>query len=178
MDTVDTAEERLFTLASAVDFARRYYALAQAGSGDKADCDLPVTEVAAVLRSTGRIFELHRKERFFATREADVDGELGLNLALNGSVEFILVARGPDGHFGRAFTLLARQVAERDTPELTPPVRAPRPSYSDLADLQSVLAEGFGLYSDWAAAIKSSGLIHQGKGRSPKKMRKLSFPGG
>lgn len=159
MVNLGATDERLIELARAVDFARRYYARVAATRSVQPLYDISHAEIVAALQSTGRTFRFNRRERLFATREADVPGELGLNLKFNGSVEFILVARGPHGHFGQPFTLLARNLAKQRTPELIPSPPAPRPQYSDAAELRGVLAEGLELYADLAAAIRANRLL-------------------
>lgn len=155
----DTPEEVLLALAHGLDFARRYYALVAATRASEPNLDLPATEIKSALEATGRAFRFNRKERFYATREADTPGELGLNLAIDGSVEFILVARGPGGHFGPTFHGLALKLAERHAPELVPSPRYPRPAYGNPAELRRVLAEGLGLYAELMTAIRASRLL-------------------
>ena len=160
MRNLESADERLLELAHSIDFARRYYSIVNASRNDEPASELPETEILSALESTGRSFRFNRREKFFAFREPDVPGELGINLSFSyGQVEFILVARGPNGHFGPPFTLLARTVAQRHAPELVPSPRAPRPCYSDQARLRSVLAEGLRLYEDLATAIRTNGLL-------------------
>ncbi len=159
MESSEGPSERLLALARELDFARRYYAMVAATRDGEPCHDLSASVIDAALESTGRPFRFNRKERFYATREVGAPAELGLNLAFTGLVEFILVARAPAGHIGRPFHGLALDVAERDAPQLVPSPRYPRPSYRDAAELRKVLAQGFGLYTDLAAAVLASGLL-------------------
>jgi hypothetical protein len=159
MDSQEEATVRLLALAHGLDFARRYYAIVAATRDGKPCHDLPAAEVEAALASTGRAFRFNRKERFYATREADAAGELGLNLAISGSVEFILVARSPAGHIGGVFHGMALELARRHAAELTPDPPYPRPWYRDGAELRRVLASGLGLYAELADAVRGSGLL-------------------
>jgi hypothetical protein len=151
--------ERLLALARKLDFARRYYAIVAAASDGESCYSLSPSAIRAALESTGRPFRFNSKEQFFAMREEGAPAELGLNVAIDGSVEFILVARAPTGHIGPTFHRLALDVAKRDAPELVPSPRYPRPSYRDAAELREVLAQGLVLYSDLATAILVSGLL-------------------
>ncbi|HYH68988.1 MAG TPA: hypothetical protein VD866_30115 [Urbifossiella sp.] len=159
MESREAAEERLLSLAQGLDFARRYYALVATTRDGKPSADLPAADIAAALESTGRAFRFNRKERFYATREPDTPGELGLNLAIRGAVEFILVARTPAGHIGDVFHGLALELARRHAPELVPDPPYPRPWFRDRAELRRVLADGLGLYAELAAAIRTEGLL-------------------
>ena len=159
METREAAEERFLALAHGLDFARRYYAMVAATRDGRPNDGLPAAEVAAALESTGRAFQFHRRGRFYAMREAGTPGELGLNLVLKGSVEFILVARAPAGHIGDCFHVTALELARRHAPELVPDPPYPRPWYRDEAELRRVLAEGIRLYADVAAAIQANRLL-------------------
>jgi hypothetical protein len=160
MDDADTAQERLLELLHRLDFARRWYdvcAAARSGSPARA---LPAEDVAAALDSTGRAFRYNRREQFYATREVGVPGELGLNLCLkHGVAEFILVVRVPAGHIAGSFSGLMREVEQRFGPGLPPTPPYPQPWYQGPTELRRVLAEGFGLYAEVAAAIVVSGLL-------------------
>jgi hypothetical protein len=156
---LDTPEELLLALAHELDFARRYYSLVALTRESEPGAKLPEPEIESALKATGLAFRRNRKERFYATREAITPGELGLNLAINGSVEFILVARGPGGHFGPTFHGLALELAERHAPTSVPSPRYPRPAYGSAAELRCVLAGGLGLYTDLAAAIRAAGML-------------------
>jgi hypothetical protein len=162
MDSQEVAEERLLALAQAIHFASRYYAIVSSTRSGKPCFDLSGTEIAAALESTGRTFRFNRKEKFYATREPGTPGELGVNLSINGSVEFILVARAPVGHIGPTFHGLALDLAQRHAPELVPNSPYPQPWYRDAAELKRVLAEGFELYADLASAIIASRLLNTG----------------
>jgi hypothetical protein len=155
----ETPTEVLLGLGHALNFARRYYALVAATRASEPNAGLPPAQIASELEATGRAFRFNRKKRFYATREVNTPGELGLNLAINGSVEFILVACGPGGHFGPTFHGLAFDLAERHAPELIPSPHYPRPAYASIAELRQVLTGGLGLYTELAAAIQSSGLL-------------------
>jgi hypothetical protein len=155
----DTPEELLLALAHGVDFARRYYSLVASTRASEPGVDLSDSEIESALKATGRTFRRNRKESFYALREVNAPGELGLNLAIDGSVEFILVARGSSGHFGPTFHGLALELAERHAPELVPTPQYPRPAYGSAAELVKVLVEGMGLYAELAAAIRSKGLL-------------------
>lgn len=159
MQSIESAQELVRSLARKLDFARRYYALV-ASTRDGEPCfDLPPSAINDALKSTGRSFRFNRKERFFKTREADAPAELGLNLTINGSVEFILVVKAHVGHVGRTFHGLALELVEQDAPELMPTPRYPRPSYRDADELRVVLAQGIQLYTELAVSILSSGLL-------------------
>jgi len=159
MESLNAAEERLLNLARGVDFARRYYTLVGSTRSGKPCHNLPTPDIAAALAATGRSFRFNRREWFYATREVGTPGELGLNLAIDGSVEFILVARVSGGHIGRPFHGLALELAQRFTPELIPSPRYPRPGYRDGSELRRVLTKGLALYADLASAILAAGLL-------------------
>jgi hypothetical protein len=162
MENADAAEGRLLELLHRLDFARRWYDLCVATrSAEGVRGRRPAAaDVAAALASTGRAFTYNRKERFHATREADVPGELGVNLGLrHGTAEFILVVRGPAGHVGGPFSRLMRAVERLSRPPLPAVPAYPQPWYQGAAELTQVLAAGFGLYAEVAAAIRASGLL-------------------
>jgi hypothetical protein len=159
MESRESTTEQLLTLAHEVDFARRYYAIVSSTRDGKPAIDLPAGAVESGLKSTGRVFRFNRKERFYATREVDVPGELGLNLTLKGVAEFILVAHAPVGHVGGTFHGMALTLARQHAPELVPEPPYPRPWYRDEAELRRVLADGLCLYADLAAAIRSKRLL-------------------
>lgn len=159
MESLEEAEERLLMVAHGLDFARRYYAIV-AATGDGQPChELPRAEIEAALMNTGRTFKFHAKETFYAIREADSAGKLGLNLAFTGSIEFILVVHSPAGHIGPTYQQLALNLAERYFPKLIPSPRYPRPWYRDSEELRRVLTEGLGLYEELATAIRGCGLL-------------------
>lgn len=160
METVDAAEERLRDLLHRLDFARRWFELCVAARVGTPSDDLPAAEQAAALASTGRIFQYNRRERFYATREAGVPGELGINLSLrHGVAEFILVVRVLAGHIGGPFSRLMREVAQRYGPALPEEPRCPQPWYQGPAELRQVLVAGCGLYAEVAGAVLASGLL-------------------
>src|SRR4051794_31635981 len=113
MESRKEAEERLLALAQDVEFARRYYALVDSTANSEPCYDLSTDEIRATLELTGRSFRYNRRERFFATREKGKPGELGLNLTIDGVVEFILVLETPTGHIGPPFHVLARDLVYR-----------------------------------------------------------------
>ena len=120
----------------------------------------PAAEQEAALATTGRAFRYNRREKFYATREAGVPGELGANLVLrHGVAEFILVARVPAGHIGDPFGLLMREADRRFGPVLPEAPAYPQPWYQGAAELRQVLADGFVLYAEVAAAVIASGLL-------------------
>src|SRR5215213_3998989 len=107
MKSRKAAESQLLALTQKIDFARRYYALVDS-TGDVDPCySLSADEIRAALDSTGRSFRYNRRERFFATREKGTPGELGLNLTIDGVVEFISVVETPAGRIGPTFPMLA-----------------------------------------------------------------------
>lgn len=143
-----------------LDYARRWDALCAATRFGEFASTLPDADVAAALKATGRAFKYNRKERFYATREADVPGELGVNLALrHGTAEFILVVRVPAGHIAGPFSSLMRDVERRFGLALPESPPYPQPKYQGAAELRQVLAAGFELYAEVAAAIIGSGLL-------------------
>ena len=160
MGTPHAAEARLLALLHQLDFARRWYDLCAATRYGKPARDLSDADAKAALESTGWTFKSHRKERFYATREGGVPGELGVNLSLvHGVAEFILVCRVPVGHIGDVFPVIMRDVEHRFGPELPESPPYPQPWYQGPAELRHVLAEGFGLYAEIAGAIRASGLL-------------------
>jgi hypothetical protein len=164
MESREAAEERVLALAQEIDFARRYYALVASTKNGEPCYDLSAEEIRAALESTGRSFRYNRRERFFATREKGTAGELGLNLTIDGVVEFILVVETPAGHVGSTFPGLARDLVYRYGPPPAEDPLYPRVRYRDAQELCQVLAEGFTLYSDLAAAVRPSGLLGKKKG--------------
>ena len=158
MESREEAEARLLVLAQEIDFARRYYALVASNRDSEPCYDLSADEIRAALESTGRSFRYNRRERFFATREKGTPGELGLNLTINGVVEFIAVVETPAGHIGPTFPGLARDLVYHHGPQPADDPRYPRVRYRGVQELCQVLAEGFALYSDLAAAVRASGL--------------------
>jgi hypothetical protein len=162
MESREAAEERLQSLAHEIDFARRYYDLVDS-TGDSDPCyDLSADQIRATLELTGRSFRRNRRERFFSTREKGTPGELGLNLTVDGVVEFISVIETPAGHIGPTFHGLARDLVYRyDRPDDDP--EYPRVRYGDAQELRQVLAEGFALYSELAAVVLASGLVGKQK---------------
>ena len=78
-------------------------------------------------------------------------------------VEFIAVIETPAGHIGPTFPGLARDLIYRDGPAPADDPRYPRVRYRDAQELTQVLAEGFALYSDLAAAVLASGLLGKKK---------------
>ncbi len=162
MQDKNAAHERLLGLLHRLDFSRRWYDLCAAsrGGGRPPARDLPAAEQEAALATTGRAFRFGRREKFYATREAGVPGELGVNLVLRlGVAEFILVARVPTGHIGDPFGLLMRKADQRFGPVLSEAPVYPEPWYQGAAELRWVLAEGFGLYAEVATAVLASGLL-------------------
>jgi hypothetical protein len=163
VENKESGESRLLELLHRLDFARRWYDLCAATLFGEYARTLPAMEVTAALESTGRAFRYNRKERFYATREVGMSGELGINLALrHGTAEFILVVRVPVGHIGGPFSALMREVEEGFGPTLpeTPPY--PQPKYQGAPELRQVLSAGFGLYAEMATAIIASGLLTSG----------------
>lgn len=159
MESREAAEARLLALAQGIDFARRYYALV-ASRRDSEPChDLSADEIRVALEVAGRAFRYNRRERFFATREKGAIGELGLNLKVDGVVEFILVVESPAGHVGATFPGLARDLVYHYGPQPADDPRYPRVRYGGIQELCQVLAEGFALYSDLAAVVLASGLL-------------------
>jgi hypothetical protein len=158
-DDEEAATERLLELAHAIEFAESYYALVEAVSDCEPHYSLPHETIVAAVNSTGRRFHFHSGERFFWFRETDVPGELGLNIAIDGSVEFILVLCTRAGHIGPTFHGLAHDLALRYAPAIVPDPPYPRPNYDEPATLRWVLHEGLKLYDQLALAIKSSGLL-------------------
>ena len=160
MEDTDAAEERLFGLLHRIDFARRWYDLCAAARVGTPCRDLAAAEQVDALAATGRAFRYNRRESFYATREASVPGELGVNLSLrHGTAEFILVLRVPAGHIAGPFSGLMRDVERRFglvLPE-TPPY--PQPWYQGAGELRQVLAAGFGLYAEVAGSVLASGLL-------------------
>jgi hypothetical protein len=159
MESREEARERLLALAQGIDFARRYYALVGATRESEPCHDLPADEIRTALEVTGRSFRYNRRERFFATREKGTPGELGLNLTIDGVVEFILVVEAPAGHIGDNFPSLARDLIYRYGPPPADDPRWPRVRYRNAQELQQVLAEGLTLYSDLAAAVLSRPML-------------------
>jgi hypothetical protein len=160
MEDADAAQERLLGLLHQLDFPRRWYDLCVASRVGTPSRDLPVEEQAAALATTGRAFRYNRREKFYATREADVPGELGVNLSLrHGVAEFILVLRVPAGHIAGPFSGLMRAADRRFGPVLPEAIPYPQPWYQGVAELQQVLAAGFGLYAEVAGAVLVSGLL-------------------
>jgi hypothetical protein len=160
LEDTDAAEVRLLELLHRLDFARRWCDLCAATRFGEFARSLPDADVAASLESTGRAFRYNRRERFYATREAGAPGELGVNLALrNGIAEFILVVRVPAGHIAGPFSVLMRDVERRFGLSLQNTPRYPQPKYQGATELRQVLAAGFGLYTEVAAAILASGLL-------------------
>jgi len=158
----DATEERLLELLHRLGFPRRWYDLCVATRVGTPCRALPTAQQEAALATAGRVFRYNRREKFYATREADVPGELGLNLSLrHGVAEFILVVRVPAGHIAGPFSLLMRQADRRFGPVLpdTPPY--PQPWYQGAAELKQVLSAGFGLYAEVAAAVLTSGLLDE-----------------
>jgi hypothetical protein len=163
VENKESADARLLELLHRLEFARRWYDLCAATLFGEFARTLPDAEATTALESTGRAFRYHRKERFYATREIGVPGELGINLALrHGTAEFIVVAQVPAGHVGGPFSALMREVEERFGPTLpeTPPY--PQPNYQGAPELRQVLSAGFDLYAEMATAIVASGLLTGG----------------
>ncbi|MFO0882750.1 MAG: hypothetical protein U0894_00940 [Pirellulales bacterium] len=162
MKDAEVAEVRLVGLLHRLDFPRRWYDLCAASrvGGRPPSHDLPTAEQDAALATIGRSFKYNRREKFYATREAGVPGELGANLVLrHGVAEFILVARVPAGHIGDPFGVLMRNADRRFGLMLPEAPVYPEPWYQGAAELRRVLAEGFGLYAEMAAAVIASGLL-------------------
>jgi hypothetical protein len=159
MESREEAGERLLMIARGLDFARRYYAIVAATRDGQPCHELLRAEIDAALMNTGHPFKFNSKERFYSIREADTAGKLGLNLAIAGSVEFILIVHCPAGHIGPTYHELALSLAERYFPKLIPSPRYPRPWYRDSEELRRVLTEGLGLYEELASAIRGCGLL-------------------
>jgi hypothetical protein len=160
LEKADAAQTRLFGLLHRLDFARRWYELCAAARVGTPCRDLSAEEQAAALATTGRTFRFKRRESFFAFRETGVPGELGVNLSLrDGVAEFILVLRAPAGHIGGPFSGMMRHVERRFGPVLpeTPPY--PQPWYQGATELRQLLAVGFELYAEVAAAVLAGGLL-------------------
>ncbi len=122
--------------------------------------NLPAAELASALAATGREFSYDDGEQFYATRDAVLAGELGVNLIVKGGVaEFLLVVRTPAGHVGGPFPLLMRQAERRFGPPLPPTKPYPQPWYRDGEELRRVLLAGFALYAEVAGAVVASGLL-------------------
>jgi hypothetical protein len=160
MEEAGAAEARLLGLLHRLDFARRWYDLCAAARVGTPCSDLPAAEQEAALTGTGRAFRFNRREKFFATREAGTPSELGVNLVLrHGVAEFILVLRVPAGHIAGPFPRLMRKADHRFGPVLPEAPAYPQPWYQGGAELRRVLADGFGLYAEVAAAVLASGLL-------------------
>jgi hypothetical protein len=159
MSLQEELQERLLAIAQELDFAQRYYALVAETSGSTPCDSLTADEIRAALESTGRTFRFNKRERFYATREAEAPGELGLNLTVSGVVEFILVVETPAGHVGQTFPGLARALLYRVGPPVAVDPRYPRVRYGDADELQRVLEGGFALYAELAEAISASGIV-------------------
>lgn len=160
MEDANAAELRLLELLCRLDFPRRWYDLSVATRVGTPCRDLSAAAQEAALANSGRTFRFNRREKFFAIREVGVPGELGANLVLrHGVAEFILVTRVPAGHVGQPFGRLMRK-ADRQFGLMLPEAPAyPQPWYQGAAELQRVLAEGFGLYAEVVAAVLASGLL-------------------
>lgn len=154
---------RLLTLLRDLDFARRWFDFCAATRLEplpESSDPLPASEVATALGSLGRTVRYHTREQFYAIREPNVVGELGLNLALSSvTAEYILVLKVPEGHIGSTFAELMRKAEKRFGPPLPPDPPYPDPWFRDSAELRQVLTTGFRIYDEIATAVLDSGMI-------------------
>lgn len=147
---------RFLKIASKLDFADRYYSFCRDHA--TAGPDLPAPLQMEALAATGRAWRHHKRDRFFSWKDAaSPEGcSLGLKLSLEySSVEWILAFATPSGGLGFGFATLSlgiKWLTNKGYEHLPP---YPRPCFADLGELATVLTEGFALYEDLAAAIRS-----------------------
>jgi hypothetical protein len=161
MDNTKPYERRLRSLLVEIGFAARYYALCDETRTWQRTDRLPRAEqLTDSLTATGRLFRYNRRENFFATRETDVPGELGLNLCLEHNVaDFILVVKTPAGHIGDTFSVHALETMRLADPSFSREPPYPRPLFNSVPELKKVLGHGLALYDEIAKGVLERGLL-------------------
>lgn len=157
MPDKQTLKKMLLALVADTDFAERYYGYhAQHRARGRFE-GYTEDDIMTALSATGLDFTYNPREKFYAVREQQPVGTIGLNVAFpQSTAEFILVLQVDAQHIGGPFARLANEAARARDPQATFDPPYPKLPFSNSAELAEVTRFGVGLYRDLKHAITTA----------------------